>query len=68
MNDERIGRKELRIIERRLNAQVGMWTRMLNSGANHDHVDRKMQSKQSSSENTAPLYFMFKDHKIREGL
>ena len=66
-NDEKIGRKELRRIERKINAQVRMWTRMINSGANHDHTERIMVSKQSSSENTAPMYFMYKDHKSGGG-
>ena len=63
IKDEKIGRKELRSIEKKINAQVRMWTRILNSGANHKQTDRIMTSKQSSSENTAPMYFTYKDHK-----
>ena len=44
-----------------------MWCKMLNSGVNHDHLKRIISSKISNSENTAPKYFMFKDHKIEGG-
>ena len=56
IKDEKLGRKELRSIERKINAQVRMWTRILNSGANHEQTERIMTSKQSSSENTNVLH------------
>ena len=40
---------------------------MLNTGINHDHMDRIISSKQSTSENLASMYFMFKDHKSEGG-
>ena len=66
-NDQKIDRKELRTIEKRLNDQVRFWTRILNTGKNHDHMDRIMTSKICESENVAPKYFMAKDHKIEGG-
>ena len=44
-----------------------MWTRMLNYGANHNHMDRIIALKQSESENVAPKYYMAKDHKKEGG-
>ena len=41
-NDQKISRQELRTIEKRLNDHVRFWTRSLNSGANHDHLERIM--------------------------
>ena len=66
-NDEKIDRKEVRRIERRMNEQVVMWSKILNSGENHEHLDRIISSKQSNSENLALMYFMFKDHKKEGG-
>ena len=66
-NDEKIDRTEVRRIERRMNEQVVMWSKILNSGENHEHLDRIISSKQSNSENLAPMYFMFKDHKKEGG-
>ena len=66
-NDEKIDREEVRRIERRLNDQVKIWTKMLNSGLNHGHLERVMKSKLCSSENSAPKYYMVKDHKIEGG-
>ena len=40
---------------------------MLNSGKNHEHEERILKSKLCSSENSAPKYFMYKDHKVEGG-
>ena len=59
---------EHRKIEKRINDHVRFWTRMVNSGSNHDHLERIMLSKkQSESENAAAKYFMYKDHKAEGG-
>ena len=55
------------MIERRINDQSIYWSRILNSGKNHDHEDRIVKSKLCSSENSAPKYFMYKDHKVEGG-
>ena len=65
--DRKIDRESVRNIERRINDQSRFWTRILNSGLNHDHMDRIMKSKLCSSENPAPKYFMYKDHKVEGG-
>ena len=43
-------------------------SKMLNSGENHEHSERVMKSKLCSSENAAPKYYMFKDHKAEGGI
>ena len=53
--------------ERSLNYHLKFWTKMLKSGANHNHQKRILDSKICSSENAAPKYFMFKDHKVEGG-
>ena len=65
--DREIGRNEHRMIEKRINEQVKFWCKMLNSGENHEHSERVMKSKLCSSENAAPKYYMFKDHKAEGG-
>ena len=65
--DRKLNRTEIRRIERRINEHSKWWCKMINSGASHNHQDRIIASKQSSSENTAPKYYMFKDHKIGGG-
>ena len=40
---------------------------MMNCGENHNHQDRITRSKLCSSENSAPKYYMFKDHKVKGG-
>ena len=39
----------------------------MNTGVNHDHLERIITSKQSESENAAAKYFMYKDHKAEGG-
>ena len=39
----------------------------MNSGSHHEHQERIVKSKLSSSENAAPMYFMYKDHKVEGG-
>ena len=62
--DRKLERDEIRRIERRINEHSKWWCKMLNSGASHNHQERIIASKQSKSENTAPKYYMFKDHKF----
>ena len=66
-NDRIIDRRELRQIEKRINAQTKFWTNILNSGTDHGHKDRILKSKQSESQNSASKYFMYKDHKLEGG-
>ena len=66
--DKVLDRIELRQIESKINAQSKFWTNILKSGIEHDHQDRILKSKQSNSQNCAPKYFMYKDHKAEGGL
>ena len=65
--DRKIDRCEHRSIERKINDHTKFWCRILNSGINHEHQDRIIKSKMSVSENAAPMYFLYKDHKIEGG-
>ena len=42
---------------------VKMLSKAFNTGENHKHIGRIIKSKLSKSENTAPKYYLFKDHK-----
>ena len=66
-DDIEIDRRELRRIEGQVNAQTKFWTNILNSGLDHGHKERILNSKISESQNSAPKYFMYKDHKIGGG-
>ena len=67
LQDRKIGREEHREIERRIEDHTRFWCKMLKSGINHEHQDRITKSKISHSENAAPMYFMYKDHKVEGG-
>ena len=43
-----------------------MICKIVNSGESHGHMDRILSSKIVNSENSAPKYFLFKDHKKTE--
>ena len=65
--DREIGRIKHKRIERRINEQSRFWCKMLNYGKNHGHQDRIEKSELCSSENAAPKYYLFKDHKDEGG-
>ena len=65
--DQKLERDDVKRIERRLNDEARFWTKMLNSGVNHNQMERILESKSCSSENVAPKYFMFKDNKVEGG-
>ena len=65
--DRKIERKEVRCIQRKINAQTKFWTMILNSGVDHNHQERILKSKTNESQNIAPKYFMYKDHKTEGG-
>ena len=50
-NDRELNRNELKKIERRLTDHAKFWTRIMNSGKNHEHLDRILESKICNSEN-----------------
>ena len=61
--DKKITRENLIETEKQLNGHSVAWCKIWNSGADHNHGDRIMSSKVSSSENRATLYPLYKDHK-----
>ena len=64
--DKVISRKELVESEKLLNAHCVAWGKIWRSGDNHDHRGRIVNSKKTSSENTADMYILLKDHKEGE--
>ena len=58
-NNREILRSELRKIESRINAQTKFWTMILNSGMDHGHQKRILDSKTSESQNCASRYYMY---------
>ena len=65
--DKEVTKEEHKVLEKRINEHSRFWCRMLNSGINHGHQDRINRSKLCSSENAAPKYYMYKDHKVEGG-
>ena len=63
VKDRKIGREGLIRREKVLNEHTEFWTQMTKAGENHEHNRRIVKSRTSNSNNTANLYFMFKDHK-----
>ena len=61
--DRKISRKELLKIEEALNDHTRMLSKAMNIGENHNNLSRILASKITNSENTAPKYYLYKDHK-----
>ena len=64
--DKIITREVLEDLEKQLNTHCVAWGKIFNSGDNHDHRGRIINSKKTVSENTADLYILYKDHKPGE--
>ena len=64
--DRKIGREKDKKIEEKFNNPTRFWIKMTNIGENHGHHNRMKESKLTHSEQNAPCYYMYKDHK-REG-
>ena len=65
--DRKIERKELKRIESKINDHTRMLVKIFNMGEKNDHLQRILDSKITNSEQSAPKYFMFKDHKEEGG-
>ena len=46
-----------------MNDHTRMLSKIMNIGESHDHLSRILASKILTSENTAPKYYLYKDHK-----
>ena len=66
-NDRKIDLKEIDRIEKHLNGHCIAWSKMWNSGENHGHMPRIMESKVTKSKNSSDMYLLYKDHKIEPG-
>ena len=64
--DRKVDRGELIETEKLLNSHCVAWGKLWRSGDHHDHRGRMINSKKTSSENTADMYILLKDHKEGE--
>ena len=65
--DRKVDREERKRIEKKINDHTRMWIKIMNMGESNKHLKRIMDSKLTNSEQSAPKYFMFKDHKVGGG-
>ena len=61
--DKLLSRTYVKRIQKKMNEHVRMLSKSFNIGENHKHLTRISKSKLNKSENTAPKYFLYKDHK-----
>ena len=61
--DKKIARKDLQDIEKKINEHTRLLCKIMNIGEENNHLQRIIESKETSSEQAAPKYFLFKDHK-----
>ena len=62
-NNRKLNRQEIIEMAETVNGHTRAWYQIWNSGQDHVHTSRIMESKTAHSENIADLYLMFKDHK-----
>ena len=65
-DDKELSRGDVRRIEKLLNNHTRALIKIFKVGEEHGHLKRVTESKLQESENCAPKYYMYKDHK-REG-
>ena len=51
-------------VQKEINGHVSAWLRMTGAGANHDHENRMRMTYISESAAPAPMYLLYKDHKV----
>ena len=66
-SDKKVTRKEMLKIEKEINDHTRMLVKCMNMGEKNDHLQRILDSKLTTSELSAPMYYMFKDHKAEGG-
>ena len=60
-------RIEIQEIEKDVNGQTFAWIKMWDTGGEHGHLGRVIDSKVSHSENVSIMYVVYKDHKKDPG-
>ena len=65
--DKKITRKEIHEMEKQTNGHSIAWAKMQNTGENHGHRGRVMDSKVGKSKNLSTMYVAYKDHKKEPG-
>ena len=65
--DRKLTRTEIKKNEEKINSHTRMILKIVNAGEMHGHHKRIRDSKITHSETSAPMYFMYKDHKKEGG-
>ena len=65
--DRKLDRAEIKKIEEKINDHTRMLTKIFNIGENHKHLKRVCESVITHSETSAPMYYLYKDHKKEPG-
>ena len=65
--DRKVGREEVKKIEEKINNHTRMLTKVFNMGESHKHLKRIQETVITHSETSAPMYYLFKDHKSEPG-
>ena len=63
----RFGRTCGKKIEEKINNHTRMLTKVFNIGESHKHLKRVQETVITHSETSAPMYYLFKDHKSEPG-
>ena len=66
-NDKQVYRREIQEIEKNINGHTFAWSKMWDTGGEHGHLGRVIDSKVSHSENVSIMYVVYKDHKKDPG-
>ena len=65
--DKIISWRKINEMEKEINGHSIAWAKMHNSGENHGHQGRVMDSKVNRSNNRSTMYVVYKDHKSEPG-
>ena len=67
VEDRKLERGEIKKIEEKINDHTRMITKIFNIGESHKHLKRVQESVITHSEISAPMYYLYKDHKKEPG-
>ena len=65
--DRKLNRAEIKKIEENINNHTRMISKIFNIGESHKHLKRVQESVITHSETSAPMYYLYKDHKKEPG-
>ena len=65
--DKKIDKSQINAVEEKINNHTRMLTKIFNMGEEHGHIKRIQETMITHSETSAPMYYMYKDHKAEPG-